>query len=710
MAKVASEHIFTGDTVAYNAYDSTKTTLGHLIVQKSGLLGTDNWAGPAPIGLCRAFEVSSALAGLAYPHVLTINDTIDWVFLGDISTAAATRRVTAIEYNKSTQTFSWRGYITLTYPVATNHTTRALRVSRHNYSTGTVAVSGTAVTGTTTAWQTARFAVGARIGFGSTNPENITTWYYISAIGSDTGITLSASAGTIAGGTAYVIDELRVITLTTNATATNGGLFVAKGVNFDDFSATGTVISAAVSTDNIKAVYWLKDASTETNTIGAGIGFVDAESNTSHNIYTLNADTTTTMRVFKYNIRAALTVSTGASTDAFVIKTGVSGTLTGTISQTNNGRHATTSHGPGSGVPSIYFVTTTRIYRIQESLIQDTLTNFITDGAVEIPPGGTNTYAASAALGSIEYASAADAFIVTTTGGATKQYMTKYNTNGDPFNYVWGVNTLQIDQSSADSGTTPHPSFLGLAFSVWSQGGICYICRNGTTAANLHLYAVPFAADWNFASSAPMQRLITPSMSTQNAVSLYRAYVSNAEVIGSDNLGTSPEPYRIYARVSGISDDSGSWTRLSGNYDLTSFAPTNEIQFMFEFRLFGLTCVPARIYSCAVVYEDDSTDSHYQPSVAHSDTATSAFAWRFAVSFGGAVPDLRVRLYNAITGELLADDNTDDPIGTFERSTNDGGAWSAWNNTDKGNETTYLRYTPVSLAASVTIRALLTQL
>jgi uncharacterized delta-60 repeat protein len=48
------------------------------------------------------------------------------------------------------------------------------------YTAGTVQVSGTSVTGTSTDWISNRIPIGTRIGFGSTNPANISTWYRIS--------------------------------------------------------------------------------------------------------------------------------------------------------------------------------------------------------------------------------------------------------------------------------------------------------------------------------------------------------------------------------------------------------------------------------------------------------------------------------------------------------------------------------------------------
>jgi hypothetical protein len=54
--------------------------------------------------------------------------------------------------------------------------------------------------------------------------------------------------------------------------------------------------------------------------------------------------------------------------------------------------------------------------------------------------------------------------------------------------------------------------------------------------------------------------------------------------------------------------------------------------------------------------------------------------------------------------------NTNPAAGTFEQSTDDGSIWITWTNADKGNNTTYLRYTPSSTANNIRIKAVLTLL
>ena len=70
-------------------------------------------------------------------------------------------------------------------------------------TSGTVACSGTNVIGTGTTFT--KYIKNSEIGFGSTIPSEISDWYVISNINSDTSLTLTSSPGTISSGTDYVI-------------------------------------------------------------------------------------------------------------------------------------------------------------------------------------------------------------------------------------------------------------------------------------------------------------------------------------------------------------------------------------------------------------------------------------------------------------------------------------------------------------------------
>ena len=683
MPKVAIEHLFTGETVPYTSYDPTKTMLGKLIVQNTGGSAEDKYAGPLPILMGRPMEQQIATAAaVGFPHVIDIGNGKQWCFL--IGTSAANPlRVLLYELDKANRTFSYVGLITVAFS-AGNATARGFRAVRYLHTTGTVAVSGTSVTGTSTQFQAERIGAGARIGFGSTDPNEITTWYTIvpgSAISSETALTLSESAGTISAGTAYVIEEIRLVISISNATATNGGLYLVKGLNRGLFTPASTAISLATTVDNIRAVYWLKDAATVTNTTAAGAALEGQASDTQHYAHVLNGNGTSSV-IYKYNIMASLTsLSAGGSTAGLSLITGTA-TLTGNQSQANNGRIANVAHGPGAGVDCLYWVTTTRVYRAPLSGIAAGLTNWAVDAMVETPPGGASTYALTSVFSSIEYSSSIDRFIVMTTGAAgVRSYVTRYLTDGSQFDHIFLVDTKQFDQSSADSDGVVHPTINATLMSVWSEDGLCYLCRNGTAATLNQVYVVPLSAHWTYSTTGDNQRLITPALSMPGATKLYRLYVNNIEYLGSGTMGLPPEPYRVYYRTSGISDNTGGWTLLGEAKDLTGVTPAESIQFAFEFKVMGLTCVPGRIIGLTVLYEQgDEIPSHLEWNYTDSSLSDGTLGFKQVSSYG-SVPELTISYYRSDNNNLLlTQTSTGTTNGVFEYW--NGSAWVSGNGTD----------------------------
>lgn len=210
-----------------NAYNSSKWNLGKGIIANNGATPIDKYISP-DFQAIRPMEESTPFATMAsYLH--NHSSSIAYIFSAENSVAAAaTRRIALWELNRKTGQRSWKGFITMTLATATAHTLRNFTIDVKQESTGSVGVSGTAVTGVGTLFNTNKVAIGARIGFGSTDPSQITTWYRISAKASDTGATLALSAGTIAPGTPYVIQEFRPVYTATNATTTNGGTHIGK--------------------------------------------------------------------------------------------------------------------------------------------------------------------------------------------------------------------------------------------------------------------------------------------------------------------------------------------------------------------------------------------------------------------------------------------------------------------------------------------------
>lgn len=680
--KVAVEQLFNGSHLQQAigaAYDATKINRGkHTGQFNLGAGANDKFIGPAPVGVANLGESSLAIPS-QFVHPVKISDDLYWVFGSDAATAAATRRVQLWTFVPSTNTYTLVGAVTLTFPTATTHTVRGLRAILENYSTGTVGVSGTAVTGSGTAFLTQ--CVGSRIGFGSTDPNAITTWYAISAIGSDTGLTLATSAGTIAAGTPYVIQDLMIVQATTNATATNGGLFVTKGLRYEDFQNPATTIPAATTVDKIKAVYWLKDAATVTNVAIGGCALGDRTSWSEQYVYATNGSATSLI-LYRYNIRAALTLTAGAATlsGTDIVVTGTQ-TVTGNISQANNGRVATLAHGPGNGVPSVYLFTASRILRIPLASIVAGSTTFVADSMSEVPPGGTNTNltSSSSPFVGLDIAGSLDRLVIATAVGNTASlYITQYYTGGQQMDRRAGASTGQLPSSLRDMDSPIWVHYVGGSQSpfLWVEDGwMFWLYGTTTTTTSNALSAYPLAADWEYQSSVP-NRIICPKITLGSTpAKLYRVLVNCVENIGDSTMGIAPDAYRVKVRTSGIDDNSGAWTDVAPDGDLSGLGTPSSIQFAFEFRTAGVVMLPARVLSLALIYEtEDALPSQYRWNFGDFNASNGTFAWIQTALFGATPGVHTINIYRADTDALvLTQASSGSTNGTFEHW--NGSAW-----------------------------------
>jgi hypothetical protein len=686
-------------------YDETKLNMSNVFQQYKNGLPTENGVGTKKIGFTRPYE-ASVLIGTAFPSIIDVNDTIQYIFTTEIA-AGVNRRIVKHSYNKLTSQYNWDGFITVTMP-AGNVTIRGFEVVYEPYNQGTIEANGTLVTGVGTDWVDDGICVGSRIGFGSTDPNDITTWYTITQVNSNNSITISNSAGTIVSGTTYVIEDLRFVLSVTNATVTNGGLFVLKGINFSDFTAVGTVIPLATTVDNLKAVYWLKDASTVTNTISWGSAVKDKTSWSEQLVYVINGAVATT-NAFVYDIRKPLTsLSSGASTEGFVLKTGNAAALTGTLTQNNGVSLGTLNHGISSGTTSLFYVTSTRVYRSNLSDILDGSVNWVTDVMAEIPLGGINSMPATSSIRRASVIDDLDSLLIETSNAASSgSYVTKYNTSGLPFDNVFYGAIPYYQASISDPNIPILPTTINTYMSMGYKNGYLHTIRFSTSNLTHQMYSLPILADWFYSNDHNV--LITPSINITNATKFYNLYINNSRRLGNQPFTLPYEPIRTYYRTTGISDDSGSWVLLDDTYDLSFLSPSTKIQFKIEFKILGIIGVPPLLYSLGFIYEDDQTDSHYEPSVGNSSISNRIFSWRQSELWLTNIPTLKIKIFNINTNTLILEDDTSVQLsGVWEYSDDNGSSWNAWDNTANlvGN---YIRYTANSLPSSVRTRVSITQ-
>ena len=326
------------------------------------------------------------------------------------------------------------------------------------------------------------------------------------------------------------------------------------------------------------------------------------------------------------------------------------------------------------------------------------------DYITDIPPLGATIQQSVNNWAGLAYDSFNDYFIIVS-NGSFRNYRGIYNP-GQPLERFWGI--INFETNPIAAGSLPAVAATMLTARIGYADRTLIVPRQGLTAASAtaqQLLLIEVGAQGSY--------VITKEILTTNATAFYRVYTSEKRG-GSGSY--SKERYDIYYRTTGISDNSGLWTIINDEASLYNVTAAASIQFKIVFDILNWTCISPEITSLGLTWEDGVTsDSHYQPSVGKSSVTAKQFAWRFATLFalsGGTIPNLRVRLYDAVSGVMQCDDNTstNPAAGTFEISTNDGANWSSWVNNDKGNDTTYLRYTPASTANNIRIKAVLTLL
>jgi hypothetical protein len=136
---------------------------------------------------------------------------------------------------------------------------------------------------------------------------------------------------------------------------------------------------------------------------------------------------------------------------------------------------------------------------------------------------------------------------------------------------------------------------------------------------------------------------------------------------------------------------------------MTSVGGTASIQFMLEYRILNLTCLPGRVTRVVIEGTGSAMDPHFQASQKCSDVATKKFGFRYSVAFGGAVPTLYIHIVDGVTGStLVSGDSVSQSTGTWQKSTDGGSTWGAMNQTDRGaSETVYLQFVPTAIADGV---------
>jgi len=681
MPKYAKEIVFNGSIPivdVFSEYDPDKISVGpHINQYNLSSNPDDKFIGPKLLKLIRHFDIFAS--GPACSHVIKYGRK-HIILIGSGATAGATRVIHTHMYDLDTEEVTSGGSLILTLPTTTAHTLRGVRGILEFYTQGTVDVSGNVVTGNGTFWQDSRLCVGSRIGFGSTDSQEISTWYEITGINSNTSITLLQTIPQIQAGTPYVIEDLRVAVTTTNATLPSGGFFLAKGLRMESLTG-GAIIPAATTVDNIRAVYRLADSAVIKHTLANGLTSGESVSWTESYLYSGNSTTTTSLSIFKYNIRARLdnlVAGTHVLSQSDCIYTQSQPVSGGTLVAGNNGRFATANHGVAAGVPSLYFSTTNRVIRIPTENITQDATSFSADQMIESPYGGSTNFALTAALSNVEYAPFTDKFLISSWAANNgKIYISDYKTDGGQFDGQFLTVHQQFD--SIASNNPIFPKIHTLAPQLYAEDGIVYIINPIPASLGGAIYIYPaYAAHWALADKTG-NRAILPKISFTGIPKKFgKVYVSKIDYISTlPELLKQVEPIRLLYRTEGIDDNTGSWIILPQSGDISSVSPTSAIQFAIEFHTWGDICIPPRVNSLSLVYEsDDALPEEYQWNLGDSNVSDGTFGFT-QVSLFTLWPNTHtMRIYRSDNNTLALEQNSNSStLGIFEYW--DGDSWVA---------------------------------
>ena len=657
MAKLATEQIFDGsiDVVPYGQpYDPSKINVGpHVGQYKIGPNDVDKFIGPAPVlavHLGMIDQNDGSTTSVNVHSIYKFSPTLYYIFSFD--TALTPVKVRLIEFNTQTMQLKYCGIISITM-VGTGQVVNSCEVLVNDYTTGTVGVSGTSVTGSGTTWATG-LSAGSRIGFGSTDPTQITTWYHISAIGSDTSITLTTNAGNIASGTPYVIQDMMFLMVGSS------GLYVTKGLSLLDFTFPAKAIPLLpTGQDKIKGNVWLKD-SPFTNTNAVGLFPDEFESWTRQNVYVGNGSIN--VNFYRYNVRAPLTVTSGEAIltgDNMVVST--TQILGGGSGIRSTGGMFKIKHGQVANTNNIYVASSStsvpNIYRINQKNITANSSPFAQDEICfrNILVGGSTTAAIPLSSGFIfTYCDLIDRLIIQNTQ-STQFYIMKYTTTETPEKMA-GV---YLTQKMSPYRNNNVPLRLASKSTIKQY----FKCKDGwlITVSDVQvagrfdentIMVYPLGADNDYVSITG-NRIICPKIELpSNVKSLSRLMINNVKLLGDNVHGETPEATFAFFRTSGIDDNSGDWIPIPQNGDLSGVY-AKQIQFSFTFRTLGMVMIPARIMSISLLYETyDELPEQYRWNFMDFDLSNGTVAW-YQKSLFSELKEHEINIYRADSGALV---------------------------------------------------------
>jgi hypothetical protein len=540
-----------------------------------------------------------------YIRAIKISENIIWIFILRYHASGSNiRGIEFFTFNRSSWSVTWNGSLNITFNSNQAAGDIDFDIMYEKTTEGYVeTVDGSfLISGTNTVFLDRKISINSRIGFGSNDPTKISQWFTISEIISNTKLTINGVSNVIGKYVRYVIEEIRFVV------ATNvNGLYYVKGIVPEDFSVNNPINTIAVSSglDRRKLVYNLRDANTNSFVNIAGIAIGPKIDENTQYLYVKNSrNIYNDTKFFVFNLRKDLTVVNNYDITAFYFSSGFLPSL-------NRYGHffGLKYIKPKSG---IYKDKDLLMFRMQYDILLVEPHKIIKDGKYFFDTS------LSLARGSVPYVRSYDS--QNTPDFHYDSYTDSFiwpPYSDKPMNIMhlgfgeqevrWFHMGYTFSSESFKKNIRDYSHHLNGSGQKYlsSVDGILFLSNYNTQYQYpylTHMHVYPIGSDCDLPSE-PENRVICPKISTINFSKLTRLQVDNQHMTGENPDFSLPnDPYRVFYRTEGIEDNSGAWTKLTEDFTLSHINLKTHIQFMFNFKQ-GLTLIPARVYSYALVGE-----------------------------------------------------------------------------------------------------------
>lgn len=348
----------------------------------------------------------------------------------------------------------------------------------------------------------------------------------------------------------------------------------------------------------------------------------------------------------------------GITGDLFSFKTGNLPALAGVLIQSNSEKHITPGHTINSGLPCVFFPTTTNLYvgKVSDLSAGSTLwPSLVTSNLL----GSSNQVTVPLAV-IATWNESLDRAVFTT---STTKIVAKKVVN-NLIEDIFGILNNDYLEGVAIAGLITQ--FGAISISDFQQAnGWTFII--GSTTGQRGVIALNSNASYKVGTTHIITKVFdTPRTAFYAGVAL------------ANQLNDLSSEARVSYRTSGFGVAAGGWILLPQNLLMNTIPPANQIQFKIEYNPHDtfLTNPPTAIEMYLALKSIDTISEKWEGSIDNTSRNNETPAY---TSFRMMLTDSGTKYFRAYddNGNLVASANTSANFAMFDKSTDNGSSWSA---------------------------------